>query len=38
MDGRQFVVVASGTAGNQQVPELPTTNDGAMISAFALPQ
>jgi cation diffusion facilitator CzcD-associated flavoprotein CzcO len=36
LDGKQFVVVGSGQPGNQLVPELPATNAGSMITAFAL--
>ncbi|HTJ28404.1 MAG TPA: PQQ-binding-like beta-propeller repeat protein [Candidatus Limnocylindria bacterium] len=35
--GKQYVVVASGQPGNQLVPELPKTNAGSMITAYALP-
>lgn len=35
--GKQYIVVASGQPGNQLVPELPKTNAGSMVSAFALP-
>jgi alcohol dehydrogenase (cytochrome c) len=37
-DGKQYIIVASGAPGeNFSVPGVPTTNDGAIISAFALP-
>jgi alcohol dehydrogenase (cytochrome c) len=33
---KEYVVVGSGTAGNQEVPELPKENAGSMITAFSL--
>ncbi|MGH8600619.1 MAG: hypothetical protein ACRET1_08135, partial [Burkholderiales bacterium] len=35
-NGVQYVIVASGQPGNMKVPELTKTNDGSMLSAFAL--
>jgi outer membrane protein assembly factor BamB len=35
-DGTEYVIVASGQPGNMKVPELTKTNDGSMLSAFAL--
>jgi len=35
--GKTFVVIASGGAGNQKVPELKNVGTGATISAFTLP-
>jgi alcohol dehydrogenase (cytochrome c) len=35
-NGVEYVVVASGQPGNMKVPELTKTNDGSMLSAFAL--
>jgi alcohol dehydrogenase (cytochrome c) len=35
-DGTDYVAVASGPAGNQQVPEIPTTNNGTMLTLFAV--
>jgi len=35
-DGTDYVAVASGPAGNQQVPEIPTTNAGTMLTLFAV--
>jgi alcohol dehydrogenase (cytochrome c) len=35
-NGKEFIVVASGPAGNAKIPELPDTNLPAIISAFSL--
>nr|WP_295746289.1 PQQ-binding-like beta-propeller repeat protein [uncultured Acidocella sp.] len=34
----EYVAVASGQAGNQQLPSTPKTNKGTMLTMFALPQ
>ena len=37
VNGKEYLVVASGTAGNAEIPELPnTTGQEAIISAFTL--
>jgi alcohol dehydrogenase (cytochrome c) len=35
-DGTEYVAVASGPAGNQQVPEMPKDNQGTMLTMFAV--
>jgi alcohol dehydrogenase (cytochrome c) len=35
-DGTDYVAVASGPAGNQQLPEMPTANAGTMLTMFAV--
>lgn len=35
-NGKEFIVVASGQAGNAAIPELPATGQQAVISAFTL--
>jgi alcohol dehydrogenase (cytochrome c) len=35
-NGQEFIVVASGQAGNAKIPELPVTGQPAIISAFTL--
>ncbi|HET9148111.1 MAG TPA: PQQ-binding-like beta-propeller repeat protein [Acetobacteraceae bacterium] len=37
MGGKEYIAVASGPAGNQQISTLPTKNAGAMLTVFALP-
>jgi alcohol dehydrogenase (cytochrome c) len=37
-DGTEYIAVASGPAGNQQVPDMPKENKGAMLTMFALPK
>lgn len=34
--GKEYVVIASGTAGNQKVPEFKALDHGAMITAYTL--
>ena len=36
IDGTDYVAVASGPAGNQQLPNMPTTNAGTLLTLFAL--
>ncbi len=36
MDGKEYVAVASGPAGNQQISALPAKNAGAMLTVFAV--
>lgn len=35
-NGKEYVAVASGPAGNQQLPDMPKTNAGARLTVFAL--
>jgi alcohol dehydrogenase (cytochrome c) len=35
-DGTEYVAVASGPAGNQQLPTMPKDNKGTMLTMFAL--
>jgi alcohol dehydrogenase (cytochrome c) len=35
-DGTDYVAVASGPAGNQQLPEMSTSNAGTMLTMFAV--
>lgn len=35
-DGTEYVAVASGPAGNQQVPNMPKDNQGTMLTMFAV--
>jgi len=35
-DGQEFVAVASGTAGNQLLPDTPASNKGSFLTMFAL--
>lgn len=35
-DGTEYVAVASGPAGNQQVPSMPKDNQGPMLTMFAV--
>ncbi|SIQ98602.1 MULTISPECIES: pyrroloquinoline quinone-dependent dehydrogenase [Acidiphilium] len=36
--GTEYVAVASGPAGNQQLPTMPKDNKGTMLTMFALPK
>ena len=36
VNGQEYIVVASGAAGNTAIPELPATGQSAIISAFTL--
>jgi alcohol dehydrogenase (cytochrome c) len=35
-DGTDYLAVASGPAGNQQLPEMPTANAGTLLTLFAV--
>ncbi len=35
-NGQEYIVVASGQAGNDKIPELPATGQPAIISTFTL--
>ena len=35
MDGKDYIAVASGPAGNQQISALPSKNAGALLTVFA---
>jgi len=35
-DGTDYLAVASGPAGNQQLPEMPTANAGTMLTLFSV--
>jgi alcohol dehydrogenase (cytochrome c) len=35
-NGKEFVVIASGAAGNAAIPELPATGQQSIVSAFTV--
>ena len=35
-DGKEYIVVSSGAAGNAAIPELPTTGQQSVVSAFTV--